>query len=465
MRDTCVAREKHLHGSRATLARLKRGKAVNVSLCISADSIGRRTNGFLPFQKLVAETAAQAVFPVAILFLKLDEGLRIGCCRNGQASSLPHAGDVVVFGTKRLQETGGTVAQYFVGLVQTVGIKERNDRIDEHQVEGIPAYPLLLLGRCPAEGEMLLPIGRSRGGKELFGGFGRLGFHHLREERPVCMVQACQLGQPHMGEVARSEPEETPLTNGQRRRQFELTLQVAELLLKPQVIVVGVCRFFIQQTGLPEEEGFYLKKVVAMLVHGTEGQTLGPRFESVAIQTKAVVACQGDEENVLPMVLTGIEAGTDVARLPFETLYLQGRKPGVHRQAGQRGKDGVAGRIDIGTAQLVVATGHVVGTSQYELGNRTSVAPAYGAVGLGHHVQNDVVVSLIRLMPMLHPLRSLIVNLHIAHPQHAVQLQLGVEEVGTRIGIGQARIDDFHPLSVGGAQFLQGEDFVFPKVV
>ena len=66
---------------------------------------------------------------------------------------------------------------------------------------------------------------------------------------------------------------------------------------------------------------------------------------------------------------------------------------------------------------------------------------------------------------VLLPKGGTVVQFHVAHPQHAVQLQLGIEEVGAGIGIGQAGVDDFHPLAVGGVEFLQGENLVFPKVV
>ena len=109
--------------------------------------------------------------------------------------------------------------------------------------------------------------------------------------------------------------------------------------------------------------------------------------------------------------------------------------------------------------------GHIIGAAQYELGNRLAVATAHRAVGLAHHVQDDVVVGCIRLVPVFLPRGRAVVQFHVAHPQHAVQLQLGIEEVGACIGVGQAGIDNFHLLAVGGAEFLQRENLVFPKVM
>ena len=134
-------------------------------------------------------------------------------------------------------------------------------------------------------------------------------------------------------------------------------------------------------------------------------------------------------------------------------------------QLGQRRKDGVARRMDFRATQFVVTAGYIIGTGQHELGDGLAVASEDGAIGLSHHVQDNVVVGRIRLVPVLLPKGGTVVQFHVAHPQHAVQLQLGVEEVGACVGIGQAGVDDFYPLAVGGAEFLQRENLVFPKVV
>ena len=165
------------------------------------------------------------------------------------------------------------------------------------------------------------------------------------------------------------------------------------------------------------------------------------------------------------MIAVRIKTGTDVARLPPEALGLQGREPGMDCQLGQRRKDGVTRRMDFRTTQFVVTAGYIIGAAQYELGNRLAVTAAHRAVGLAHYVQDNVVVGRIRLVSVLLPKGGTVVQFHVAHPQHAVQLQLGIEEVGACIGVGQAGIDDFHPLAVSGAEFLQRENLVFPKVM
>jgi hypothetical protein len=55
---------------------------------------------------------------------------------------------------------------------------------------------------------------------------------------------------------------------------------------------------------------------------------------------------------------------------------------------------------------------------------------------------------LIMLMTMQIPVAGLVVNLHIAYPQCAIDLHLGIEEVGTAVTIVQSWVyhDDLSPI-------------------
>lgn len=87
-------------------------------------------------QILVTEPAAQAVFLVAIFLLKLKQSLRVSSGRYRQAGTIPKSGYVIVFGLQGFKETGGTVTQNVISLVQAVCIKKRDDRIDSNQIQG-----------------------------------------------------------------------------------------------------------------------------------------------------------------------------------------------------------------------------------------------------------------------------------------------------------------------------------------
>ena len=101
------------------------------------------------------------------------------------------------------------------------------------------------------------------------------------------VVKTGQLGDAHVGKVVGSQAEETPAV-GVDGGQFELVLQVGVLFLQALVIWVGLR--FLQEASLTEEDGFYLKQVVAVFVYGPQGDVPGPGFKGVAVQSEPEVA-------------------------------------------------------------------------------------------------------------------------------------------------------------------------------
>ena len=86
----------------------------------------------------------------------------------------------------------------------------------------------------------------------------------------------------------------------------ELMAQVAMLLLQFEVIIICFCKGLFEQPCLSEEEGFYLEKVVAMLRHGSEIEPACPEFEGIAIESEAIIACQGGEKTGFPIAFVAI---------------------------------------------------------------------------------------------------------------------------------------------------------------
>ena len=81
------------------------------------------------------------------------------------------------------------------------------------------------------------------------------------------------------------------------------------------------------------------------------------------------------------------------------------------------------------------------------------------------HMKHHVVVCCILVVSMQKPVGRTVVNLHITHPQRAVNLHLSIEEVGTCIMIVQPRVNHLHDFPVGGDQFFQWKHLVFPAIV
>ena len=67
-------------------------------------------------------------------------------------------------------------------------------------------------------------------------------------------------------------------------------------------------------------------------------------------------------------------------------------------------------------------------------------------------MQYHVVVSCIALMAMLIPVGRTGMDFDVAHPQGAVDTYLGVEEVGSGIGVVQSRVYHIDLQPVGGGE-------------
>ena len=122
--------------------------------------------------------------------------------------------------------------------------------------------------------------------------------------------------------------------------------QVLIFLLK--LLIIGIGEGFFEQSCQTEKEGFYLKQVVAMLVYRPQRQPHGPGLKGIAVQPEAKVARQGDEKHIFPMPVTPFQPPVNGRGLLLQTLHLQGRKPGMNLQLGERRKNGVTGRVFIG---------------------------------------------------------------------------------------------------------------------
>ena len=68
-------------------------------------------------------------------------------------------------------------------------------------------------------------------------------------------------------------------------------------------------------------------------------------------------------------------------------------------------------------------------------------------------------------MAMQIPVRRLVVDLDITHPQRSVDLHLCVKEVRAGIVVMQTRVYHFDVLTIGCFQFLEREHTVFPHIL
>ena len=136
----------------------------------------------------------------------------------------------------------------------------------------------------------------------------------------------------------------------------------------------------------------------------------------------------------------------------FEPFQLQGGHPGVEGEARQGRDYSVTRWVLIGFQQFAVIGTDRVGTGEEELGDGFAVGAAYLAVDVLGDVQDDGIVDRVGVMSMAVPVGRLLVNFDVAYPKHAVQFELGVEEVGACVGVAQSGVNHFHGLAGGGPQ-------------
>ena len=118
-----------------------------------------------------------------------------------------------------------------------------------------------------------------------------------------------------------------------------------------------------------------------------------------------------------------------------------------------------------GVLQLIITLFHIGRTTEHQLGQDFSAGQFNAAVFLTHHVQDDVGVCRVGGVSVAHPVRRLLMYLYVTHPEGTANFQLGIEEVGACIPVGQTGVNDFHRLAVGGKKRSKGEKAVVPDVV
>lgn len=282
----------------------------------------------------------------------------------------------------------------------------------------------------------------------------------------------CQLCDAYVGEILRTEPEKFP---EERIDGSEMELMAEILIFVSQLLQIGVggdagmIDFRNHTAGkkscLPEEEGFYLEEVVAVLADGGHGNGVCPRLEGIAVDAESEVAGYGDEECVFPVV---VAPGKPVINLPgtvLEPFYLKGGQPVVDEERGNVVKDFLAGWSGMGCQQVVVVVAHVVGNGQQELGNRGAIGRRYRAVVGSYYMKDDIVVDWIGTVAMEMPVGCLEMDFHISYPGYSCNPDSRIEEIGTRVGVVETWIDDFNRATIGCEQFLQWENLVFPHIM
>ena len=89
----------------------------------------------------------------------------------------------------------------------------------------------------------------------------------------------------------------------------------------------------------------------------------------------------------------------------------------------------------------------------------------YVSVGYANHMKHDIIIMHVLMVTVQIPVASLVVDLHISHPQCSADLHLGIEEIRTAVAVVQSGIYDFHRPAVSGFKPLQRPHLMLPTVV
>ena len=190
-----------------------------------------------------------------------------------------------------------------------------------------------------------------------------------------------------------------------------------------------------QQSSLSHENGLYLEQVITMLAYSLQGDMACPLLESVAIDAKAIVASQRNEESIFPRATSLLGSLLYRYRFLFQSFRLQSSHPRMHHQTCQVGNDTIAGRISVRPKQFCIVLANMLRHRQHHLWYKVSLLRLHIAVGNANHMQHHIIIMCILVVSMQIPVARLVMYLDIAHPQRSVYLHLGVEEVWSGISV------------------------------
>jgi hypothetical protein len=111
------------------------------------------------------------------------------------------------------------------------------------------------------------------------------------------------------------------------------------------------------------------------------------------------------------------------------------------RRARERGRRS-------GIDERGVATMEVGGTLHAQLRDDVSVGTFYGCVVIAHNMKNNGIVRGVAIVMVAMPIGCTHMNLNVARPFLSANYYLGVEEIGTGVGVETTGVKNLHPSTV-----------------
>ena len=404
--------------------------------------------------------------------LQLYERLRVGGVARLHAALLPKTYIRVVLGRQFFEPVERTLHQSLVVAVAAPGVQQRHGGVDDEQVYGRGRETLVVSATLLAEGVVGAPVFAHAGLQHCVQLLHTLARRYIGKRRTARAVELSQLRHAYVRKVLRAQTQESPRLT-RHRLESELAREIAELALQTEEVGVALSRLarlrrhlrLVEQSRHAHEHRLHLKRVVAVVRNLHQWQPFSPLPERLAVDAEAEAASHRGEERRLPRAFEQLHAAAYSLRLLVEPLGKQRAQPRALLYRVERQHGVAARRIAVEGKQTTIVGEHVL--RHLELHLRQVVATFRHDIGIHHrrHVQDHVVVRRVGVVTMQKPVGRALVNLHIAHPHHAVDAHLGVEEVGSGVHVMQSGVYHLHAASVGSLQFGERQNTMLPYIV
>ena len=123
------------------------------------------------------------------------------------------------------------------------------------------------------------------------------------------------------------------------------------------------------------------------------------------------------------------------------------------------------GQLNLSIDQAVIGLVEPWRNLELDLWDEFPIDAIDGRVVFFHDVQDDAVIGRVLVVVVPFPVAGPHVDLDVAYPGVAINLDLGVKEVWSRVGIEQTRVEDTHTAAIVGHHVLAEPQLVLPYVL
>ena len=137
----------------------------------------------------------------------------------------------------------------------------------------------------------------------------------------------------------------------------------------------------------------------------------------------------------------------------------------MDQEAGYVADDTAATRHKVGSQQCGIVLCNVWRDVELQLRNGLPTGVIQLLVDFAGYVEDDVLVGGVAVVTVTMPVARLVVYLHVAHPQHTVNLHLGFEKIGACILVVTTGVEHLDTAPIDGGKRAKRENLVLPAVV